>query len=85
MSLARGLTVFAATVAILVVAGAVSARAEFFGCNDHSGRVVYESRWHDGGSHYVRDARDHWAHPRHISRARVTYLTARRYYETHYR
>lgn len=86
MSHAR-LSAALATVAIcgliLPLAGASSARAEFFGCNDRPGQVLYDSNWSHGGARTSRSARythEYSAQPRRTTAARVTTSGARRYY-----
>ena len=60
-----------------------TARAEFFGCNDRPGKVLYDSGWHS--SRYIRSSHDYWSQPRRVSHARVTYSNQSRYYVSRYR
>jgi hypothetical protein len=74
----RRAALMAAATVVLVVVGSGAARAEFFGCNDRPGQVLYDSRWHHA-NRYSRYARDHSARVRRAGHARVTYARAPRY------
>jgi hypothetical protein len=83
MSRARFSAVLTAATVVLGLAAIAPAHAEFFGCNDRPGKVLYDSSWHSG-SRYSRYAHDYSTQPRHVARARVTYSSARRYYDSRY-
>lgn len=85
MSHVRSMAALGGAALILAVAAAGPARAEFFGCNDRPGKVLYDSGWHSGGSRYARYTSDYSAQPRRTAHARVTYSSAPRYYLSHYR
>ena len=85
MSHVRSMAALAGAVLILGVAAAGPARAEFFGCNDRPGKVLYDSGWHSGGSRYTRYTRDYSAQAHRTAHARVTYSSPSRYYVSHYR
>ncbi|HXD45682.1 MAG TPA: hypothetical protein VN655_11155 [Pseudolabrys sp.] len=85
MSRVRSMAALGGAVLILGMAAAGPARAEFFGCNDRPGKVLYDSGWHSGGSRYTRYSHDYSAQPHRTAHARVTYSSASRYYGSHYR
>jgi hypothetical protein len=75
----------AAATVVLGVAGTVPARAEFFGCNDRPGQVLYDSSWHTN-NRYARYVHDYSAQPRRYDHVRVTSYGSRRYNSSrHYR
>ena len=81
--LAAGL---AAAVIVLGSAGVAPARAEFFGCNDRPGQVLYSSGRHYSAVHTSRYySRDYSAQPRRYRQAHVTYSSAPRYDDSRYR
>ena len=73
----------ALTLAYLVVgiAGTAPAQAEFFGCNDRSGKVVSSSSWHSRASRQTSRFGGFFAPQPH--QPRVIYSSAPRY--SHYR
>lgn len=81
----------AALTAVTVALGLLSAgpaRAEFFGCNDRPGQVLYQSGARYSGGSYrqtMRYTHEFAAQPRRVSHQRVTYSGARRYYDSQYR
>jgi hypothetical protein len=75
----------AAAAILLGLAGAGPARAEFFGCNDRPGQVLYDSGWHHGAARSTRYTPLYSAQPRRSRQARVTYSSAPRYYDSRYR
>jgi hypothetical protein len=76
----------AAAVIVVGLTGIGPARAEFFGCNDRPGQVLYDSGWHHGAARTSRSySRDYSAQPRHYRQAHVTYSSAPRYYDSRYR
>jgi hypothetical protein len=77
--------VLAAFAVVVGIAASAPARAEFFGCNDRPGQVLYDSSWHHGASRYVRYSRAYVAPPRRLAHARVIYSSAPRYYDSRYR
>jgi len=74
-----------AVAAVLGLAGAAPARAEFFGCSDRPGQVLYDSGWHHGAAHSRRYTRVYSAQPHRSRQARVTYSSAPRYDDSRYR
>lgn len=79
MTRVRSAAALAAVIVAMSVAG--PARAEFFGCNDRPGKVLYDSSWRAGTTrHAARSNNIFAAQPR---QPRVTYSTAPRY--SHYR
>lgn len=88
MSHVRMSAVLTAVTVALGLLSAVPARAEFFGCNDRPGQVLYQSGARYSGGSYRQTTRythEFAAQPRRASHQRVTYSTARRYYDSHYR
>jgi len=85
MSHIRLAAVLATATVAIGLAGVSDARAEFFGCNDRPGQVLYDSSWHNGGSRYARYTHDYSAKPHRTSHARVTHLSVPRYYSARYR
>jgi len=85
MSQVRLTAGLAAAVIVLGLAGVAPARAEFFGCNDRPGQVLYDSGWHHGAARTSRYARGYSAQPRRYRQAHVTYSGAPRYYDSRYR
>lgn len=88
MSHVRMSAVLTAMTLALGLLSAVPARAEFFGCNDRPGQVLYESgaRYSSGSYHQTtRYTHEFAAQPRRVSHQRVTYSSARRYYDSRYR
>jgi hypothetical protein len=84
MSHARLAAGLAAAVIVLGLAGVAPARAEFFGCNDRPGQVLYRSGVHTSTTRTARyDGRDYSVQPRRYRH--VTYSSAARYYDSHYR
>lgn len=83
MSHVRLAVVLTAAAVALGLAGA--ARAEFFGCNDRPGQVLYDSSWHHGGSRYARYTHDYSAQPYRAAHVRATYSGAPRYDSARYR
>ena len=81
MSHVRMAAVLAIASLALGMAGTAPARAEFFGCNDRPGKVLYDSSWHRGASRQAtRTSGLFAAQPRP---SRVTYSSAPR--SSHYR
>lgn len=83
MSHVRILATVTVAAVVLGIAGAGTARAEFFGCNDRPGKVLYDSSWHS--NRYFRSSPAYSTQPRRVvSHARVTYSSASRYYDSRY-
>lgn len=80
--MAAGLAV---AVIVLGLTGVAPARAEFFGCNDRPGQVLYNSGRHLGAVRTSRYTRDYSAQPRRYRQAHVTYSSAPHYYDSRYR
>jgi hypothetical protein len=88
MSHVRMSAVLTAVIVALGLTSAVPAHAEFFGCNDRPGKVLYQSGARYSGGSYRQTARythEFAAQQRRVSRQRVTYSGARRYYGSQYR
>ncbi len=85
MSHVRMAAGLAAAVIALGLTGVAPARAEFFGCNDRPGQVLYSSGHHYSAAHTRYDSRDYSAQPRRYRQAHVTYSSAPRYYDSRYR
>lgn len=88
MSHVRRAAGLAAAVIVLGLTGIAPARAEFFGCNDRPGQVLYQSGARYSGGSYrqtMRYTHEFAAQPRRVSHQRVTYSGARRYYDSQYR
>ena len=85
MSLEHRVAGVAAAIIVLGLAGIAPARAEFFGCNDRPGQVLYNSGWHRGGTRTSHASRDYSAQPRRYRQAHVTYSSIPRYYDSRYR
>jgi hypothetical protein len=83
MSHVRILATLTVAAVVLGTVCAGTARAEFFGCNDRPGKVLYDSGWHS--SRYIRSSQAYSTQPRRVSRARVTYSSQSRYYVSRYR
>jgi hypothetical protein len=84
MSHVRSMAALGGMVLVLGMAAAGPARAEFFGCNDRPGKVLYDSSWHSGGR-YSRYTHDYSAQTHRPVHARVTYSSPSRYYVSRYR
>ena len=80
--LAAGL---AAAAIVLGSVGVTPARAEFFGCNDRPGQVLYNGGWHRSAARTTRYSHDYSAQPRRYRQAHVTYSSAPRYDDSRYR
>ena len=86
MSHARLAAGLAAAVIVLGSTGIAPARAEFFGCNDRPGQVLYRSGTQNSAARTTRYySRDYSAQPRRYRQAHVTYSSAPRYYDSRYR
>lgn len=83
MSHVRLMAALAVAAVALGLAGTGTARAEFFGCNDRPGKVLYDSGWHSSATRHYAGV--FASQPRRVSHARVTYSGAQRYYGSHYR
>jgi hypothetical protein len=76
----------AAAALVLGLVGTAPARAEFFGCNDRPGQVLYRSGPHYSATRTTRYySRDYSAQSRRYRQAHVTYSSAPRYYDSRYR
>jgi hypothetical protein len=69
---------------VLSVGVTVPASAEFFGCHDRPGQLLYSykgtpSEFHDRNSSNSRFANSYAAQPRRYSRSRVIYYGSRNY------
>ena len=87
MSHVRMSAVLSAVTVALGLLSAVPARAEFFGCNDRPGQVLYQSgaRYSSGSYRQtIRYTHEFAAQPRRVSHQRVSYSGARRYYHRQY-
>jgi hypothetical protein len=85
MSHVRGAAGLAAAVIVLGLTGIAPARAEFFGCNDRPGKVLYSSGGYQSAARSAHYTRDYSVAPRRYRQAHVTYSSARRYYDSRYR
>jgi hypothetical protein len=71
---------------VLGLAGTAPARAEFFGCNDRPGQVLYRSSTHYSAARITHNySRDYSAQSRRYRQAHVTYSSVPRYYDSRYR
>jgi len=77
--------VLAAAALLTGLAATAPARAEFFGCNEPHTKVSYSSSSSRQAYRYVRSSHEYSAQARRVSHARVTYSSASRYYDSHYR
>ena len=87
MSHVRMSAVLTAVTVALGLLSAVPARAEFFGCNDRPGQVLYQSGARYSSGSYRQTTRythEFAAQPRRVSHQRVSYSGARRYYHRQY-
>jgi hypothetical protein len=75
----------AAAIIVLGLICTAPARAEFFGCNDRPGQVLYSSGHRTVARAARYDSRDYSASPRRYRQAKVTYSSAPRYYDSRYR
>lgn len=86
MSHVRMAAGLAAAVLVVGLTGIAPARAEFFGCNDRPGQVLYRSGPHYSAARTTRYyTRDYSAQPHRYRQAHVTYSSAPRYYDSRYR